>query len=1033
MADQYRTPALRRISTRATHRRRAKWVRWAVTPMLVLAAFLLTACDGQPTVSLRRDAQVAAAVIQSEANRRIAAYEAMYQLTPRPEGDLQAVAEAYMRRYQPGPEPRIFESSIIYDRKGRVLAEIFDEGRRVWTPLSRISPALVQAIIATEDASFYTNQGIDRRRIVAAMVQNLANPERLSGASTITMQLARNLFMPPAERFNPTLERKINEALLAQELTELFSKDEILEMYLNLVYFGHRAYGPEAAARTYFGKSALSLNTAEATLLAGLPQQPANLDPFFDFEAAKHRQRIVLRLMVRHGYLSQATADRIYAQPITLADDPDRRQTQAPHFVQYVRSYLARELNLPNLGRIGLNIYTTLDLDMQNLAQEIVRDQVDALRARHNMNNAALVALKPGSAEIMVMVGSADFYNERISGQVNVVLRQRQPGSALKPAIYAAAFDANIISPATVLWDLSVTYPITNSRPYTPRNYDSRLRGPVTARMALAGSLNVPAVKLMEGLGLARFVETANRMGVRSLSEEDITRAGLAMTLGGSEVTLFDLATAYHTIVNQGRYVEPTPILRMTDARGRAVALPESATQQVISPAAAYLVTDILSDNDARTPVFGANSPLKLSRPAAAKTGTTTSFRDNLTVGYTRYLVAGVWAGNNDGRPMRNVTGISGAAPIWKAFMEAVIADPVLLRSLDAPEEPTAWVFTPPVDAVRIEQTCPRELRCPTQGEFFTRAWIDAHLLDGPYFDAYQSGLFSRVSVERTDGQRVQLGVCLQQRTAANDPDAQTALMLPRGFGDLAPGWRYVDTLADLETPLTPEEAAPLLAGILDLGLRPILPTPGAQRPAAFVFAPRALEEQRAALRWASGRSTLLSLGTCAEAEGIVRAMYGERVRRIAISEPPRALARASNVLTATETITATEIAAAVAEPTPINMVNSETYLLASVNTDNNCPGNYVMGRVLNRNGVAIAGVAVQMVDQWGNRAMAFTKGGPDAGMFDLPIYSGSQLELSLTVLGADGSPASPTVTLRYPPEDGALRCYHLVWRDVQG
>ncbi|MFN3981602.1 MAG: hypothetical protein ACK4SA_14590, partial [Caldilinea sp.] len=389
--------------------------------------------------------------------------------------------------------------------------------------------------------------------------------------------------------------------------------------------------------------------------------------------------------------------------------------------------------------------------------------------------------------------------------------------------------------------------------------------------------------------------------------------------------------------------------------------------------------------------------------------------------------------GNNDGRPMRNVTGISGAAPIWKAFMEAVIADPVLLRSLDAPEEPTAWVFTPPVDAVRIEQPCPRELRCPPQGEFFTRAWIEAHLLDGPYFDAYQSGLFSRVSVERTDGQRVQLGVCLQQRTAANDPDARTALMLPRGFGDLAPGWRYVDTLADLETPLTPEEAAPLLAGTLDLGLRPFLPTPGAQRPAAFAFAPRALEEQRAALRWASGRSTLLSLGTCAEAEGIVRAIYGERVRRIAISEPPRALASASNVLTATETITATEIAAAVAEPTPINMVNSETYLLASVNTDNNCPGNYVMGRVLDRNGVAIAGVAVQMVDQWGNRATAFTKGDPDAGMFDLPIYSGSQLELSLTVLGADGSPASPTVTLRYPPEDGALRCYHLVWRDVQG
>jgi penicillin-binding protein 1C len=1024
-----------------------------VALLLTLVAFMLAACDAQPTVSLRRDAQVAMALVQAEVNRRIEAYHARYQLAPRPDGDLRTVAETYMRRYQPGPEPRIFESSVLYDRKGRILTEIFDEGRRVWKPLSQVSPALVQAIIATEDATFYTNRGVDRRRAVAALVQNLANPDQLSGASTITMQLARNLFMPPAERFQPTLERKINEVLLAQELTELFTKDEILEMYLNLVYFGHRAYGPEAAARTYFGKSALALSMAEATLLAGLPQQPARLDPFLNFEAAKRRQRIVLDLMVRHGYLNAAAADRIFAEPITLAEDPDRRPTQAPHFVQYVRDSLARYPELGNPGRTGLHVYTTLDLDMHNLAQQIVSEQVRALRPRFNLTNAALVALKPGTAEILVMVGSADFNDARIGGQVNVVLRERQPGSAIKPVLYAAAFDANLISPATVLWDLSVTYPVVGARPYTPRNYDGRLRGPVTARMALAGSLNVPAVKLMEGVGLERFVEAANRMGVRSLSEDDIRRAGLAMTLGGSEVTLFDLAVSYHTIANHGLYVEPTAILRVTDARGRPIPLPPQERRQAISPAAAYLVTDILSDNDARTPIFGVNSPLRLSRPAAAKTGTTTSFRDNLTVGYTRYLVAGVWAGNNDGRPMRNATGVTGAAPIWKMFMEAVMADPVLLRTLDAPEDPAAWAFEQPDDVVRIAHPCPRELYCPPQGEIFTRKWIETHLLSGPYADAYQSGLFSRVRVDRSNGQSIQPGVCLQQRTAFDDPDAQVALMLPRGFGELAPQWRYVDasisteTLASLESDAIPDTPP---------ALRPFLPTPGAQRPAVFDFPDRVLEEQRSALRWAQGRNTLLSLGTCAEAEGIVRALYGDTVRRIVISEPPRRLVAAVNgtltvtettiltdtleataVLTTTEatTETPTEIASQPEAPVAaFTAVGAGIYQLSSISTDNNCPGNYIMGRVLNRQGAPVGGVVVQMVDQWGNRATAVSKSGAvDAGQFDFPIYSGSRLELSFTVIGPDGAPASPTVTLRYPPESGDARCYHLVWRNAQG
>jgi penicillin-binding protein 1C len=1007
--DKTQSPLCNRQFFRSLNRS-AQFARLAT----IVLAFFLTACDAQPTVSARREAQVAATLLQGEAEQRIAAYQAAYQLAPRPAGDLQTVAETYMRRYQPGPEPRVFASSYVYDRKGRLLDEIFDEGRRIWIPLSQISPSLVQAVVATEDASFYTNPGVDTRRVVAAMARNLGNPEQLSGASTLTMQLARALFLPPDVRFAPTLDRKITEVLMAQELTALFSKDEILEMYLNLAYFGHLAYGPEAAARTYFGKSALALSMAEATLLAGLPQQPANLDPFLNFDAARRRQRIVLDLMVRHGALNVATADLIFAEPIRLAPDPDHRAVQAPHFLQYLRTYLARHPDLPPLGRTGANIYTTLDLDLQTLAQQIVSEQVAALRPRFALSNAALVALKPGSAEVLVMVGSADFANDAIDGQVNVVLRQRQPGSALKPMLYAAAFDANLISPATVLWDLSVTYPITGSQPYTPRNYDSKLRGPVTVRMALANSLNVPTVKLMEGLGLPRFVETANRMGIASLDEDDIARAGLAMTLGGSEVTLFELASAYHTIANQGAYVEPTPILRMTDSRGRPLEL----------PAAAYLVTDILSDNDARTPLFGVNNSLQLTQPAAAKTGTTTSFRDNWTVGFTRYLVAGVWAGNNDGSPMRNATGVTGAAPIWNAFMEAVIADPNLRRTLDAPDAGAGWDFVAPEDIVRIRQGCPPELRCPGEGELFTHAWLAAHVLAGPFADAYQVGLFSRVQVEQVNGQNVLAGVCLQQRTPADDPDAQMVLTLPRGFGEQAARWRYVDTLAEFEIPATVEEALPLVNGVFDLSLRPFLPTPGAKRPAVFVYAGRTLEEQRAAFNWMQARAGVLTLGNCAEVEGMVRALYGDRVRRIAISEPPRALA--ASVVTSAVTLTGTLV---VADAEREISTGARTYLLSSVNTDSNCPGNYVMGRVVNAAGIGVGGVAVQMVDQWGNKTVASSKGGAESGAFDLPIYSGSQNDLAVTVLDVSGMAASPTITLQYPPENEAARCYHLVWR----
>jgi penicillin-binding protein 1C len=1004
----------------------------AIWLVLLAAGLVLAGCNSQPRLSAVQT-RLLAATLPGDFDARLARYQAEYQLAPRPPGTLLDVAETYMRRYQPGPEPRVFQSTLLRDRHGALLAEVFDEGRRIWTPLARISPNLVRAVVATEDASFYDNTGIDVRRIVGAIIRNAQAGDMVSGASTITMQLARNLFLPPAERFAPSADRKVTEVLLAQDLTNLFTKDEILELYLNLIYFGHLSYGAEAAAQTYFGKSAADLTMAEATLLAGLPQQPANLDPFENFAGAKRRQRIVLDLMVRHGELTTAAADAIFAEPLILGADPNTRLVAAPHFVAFLRARLAAPPYNLELGRAGLVVDSTLDLAMQDLAQGIVRKQVDALRPRFDLSNAALVALKPGTAEILAMVGSADFANNAIGGQVNVTLRQRQPGSALKPVIYAAAFDADVVSPATVLWDLAVRYPVENSLDYRPRNYDGKLRGPVTARMALANSLNVPTVKLMDGLGLERFVATANRMGVASLDQEDVRTAGLAMTLGGSEVTLMDLVTAYHTIAAGGLFVAPAPVLRIADHLGRELPLPAAAPRRAISPVAAFLVTDILRDNDARTPLFGANSALKLSRPAAAKTGTTTSFRDNWTVGFTKYLVAGVWAGNNDGRPMRGASGVTGAAPIWNEFMEAVLADPELLRTLGAPGDDAAWQFAPPASAVQIVQKCPPRLYCRPGGEFFSRAWLEQNTIGGAYMDAYATGLLSEVRVVRENGAESLVGVCLQERTASDDPDARTALALPRGMGRLAGEWRYIDNLPPVVTvPLTAT-----VANYGELAIRPLLPSPGTARPVVISFAARVKDEQRAALQWAASSGQPLLLGTCAEAQGVAQAVFGNTMRGLTISEPPRLAARGALTTSVVVSVTAPLTPAAELAPSPVpplEVAVTGAYVLASLANDSNCPGNYVMGRVLNGDGAPVAGVTVIMVDQWGNQAIAVSKSGAaDFGRFDFPLgYSGDR-ELYLTLLDEGGNPASATTTIRYPPPAGTGSCYQMVWQRASG
>lgn len=653
---------------------------------------------------------------------------------PRPAPDPATAVEAYLQMYQPGPLPRLFQTTRIYDRRGVLLAEVYDEGQRTWVRLDQISRHLINATIATEDATYYTNSGIDPIRIVGAMWQNIDGGQIVSGASTITMQLARNLFLGIDQRYDQSLDRKILEAGLAQELTEMYSKDEILEMYLNMLNYGHLAYGPEAASQTYFGKSAIELTLAEATLLAGIPQQPANLNPFTNWDAVKARQRIVLDLMVRHGYLTPEGADAVFAAPIELKSNPDDRVIRAPHFVQYVIDTLDARLGAGYTRRAGLNIITSLDLRMQEMAQQVVAQKVAELQPQFDLNNGALVALKPGEAEIMAMVGSADFANEEIDGQVNVAVRLRQPGSAIKPLLFAVALDDAIISPVSLLWDTPVGYRLGDGNVYEPVNYDRRFHGPVSARTALANSYNIPAVRLLEMVGIDYMVEKARAMGLKSLAA-DPSHYGLSLTLGGGDVTLLDLVTSYHTLANDGRYVEPKFILSMTDHRGQPVQTTRPEALPVISQAAAFLVTDILSDDAARAPTFGTGSALALSRPAAVKTGTTDDWRDNWTVGYTRYLVAGVWAGNTDGRPTKDSSGVLGAAPIWNSFMEAVLADPEFLALLEAPDDDEAWHWSPP-GSLQLLFDCPPHLACHPEGEYFTYEWLEQMGDAGPIADS---------------------------------------------------------------------------------------------------------------------------------------------------------------------------------------------------------------------------------------------------------------------------------------------------------
>ncbi len=591
-----------------------------------------------------------------------------------------------------------FETTRILDRNGNVIYEILDPnaGRRTYVPLEDISPYLIAATIATEDKEYYNHPGFDPVAVARAFWQNYTAGDIVSGASTITQQLARMLLLDDTERFNRTYERKAREIVLAAEITRNYSKEEILELFLNENNYGNLAYGIEAAAETYFNTSAGKLTLAQASFLAGLPQAPAVYDIYTNREATLNRHKQVLILMYRLSaeknciYVGNGLEDVCVNEVAMAAEEIENYQfvphdysMRYPHWVNYIRAQLENQFDPQTIYRSGFTVYTTLDPSLQEKAQQIVTSQV-ALLADKNASNGALVAIRPSSGEILAMVGSADFNNETISGQVNMSISPRQPGSSIKPLVYLAAFEQGW-TPATLIWDIPTGFPPSGDPndprpPYEPVNYDGRFHGPTTVRSALANSFNVPAVKALDFVKIYDnpatpqedgFINFAQKVGITTLTRDDY---GLSLSLGGGDVTLLEMTKVFATLANNGLQIPPVAITKIVDHLGNVVyEYQQPAGELVVRAEHAYLINSILSDNQARSPMFGANSVLNLPFQAAAKTGTTNDFRDNWTLGYTPDIAIGVWVGNADYTPMINTSGLSGAAPIWSETMQMMI------------------------------------------------------------------------------------------------------------------------------------------------------------------------------------------------------------------------------------------------------------------------------------------------------------------------------------------------------------------------
>ncbi len=636
---------------------------------------------------------------------------------------------------------RSFQSSFIYDRHGKELYESFSEGRRVHVSYDRIPQALVQATIAIEDDSFFENIGIDVAATAVAALRFLGagGAADIPGGSTITQQLVRNIYFDFEKRAERTAARKAEEILLAIILTQAKSKEEILEMYFNEIYYGNLAYGAQTAAQTFFGVDVDQLSLGEAAMLAGLPQAPAELDPLNPDPAVQaavdQRWRQVLGEMTEEGFITQEQARAALRAGLSFA--PADTSLVAPHFTVYAQAELERLLT--SLGYQpeqssggGMRVYTTLDQAVNRLAQRAAANQVASLSAK-NVSNAAVLVAKPASGEILAMVGSVDYNNDAIDGSVNVTTAFRQPGSTIKPFTYAAAMEGGM-SPLDVLWDTRTEIVLERAPAYSPRNYDNTFHGPMTMRAALGNSYNIPAVQTLRQIGVEALLRLLRRFGISTLGEA-ASQYGLSLTLGGGEVTLIELVNAYAVFANQGEYVPVTSILCVIDSDDQILyqymggcpggqvsersALRRAQPRRALDPRLAFILTDMLADNSARSEAMGVYSPLRADGIfAAVKTGTTDDVKDNWTIGYTRNVAVGVWVGNNDGAPMIDSSGLTGAAPIWRSVLTGIYANADLLAAFaredgffnEQPPPPTGITLTRACDVRRLLEfstSCP--------------------------------------------------------------------------------------------------------------------------------------------------------------------------------------------------------------------------------------------------------------------------------------------------------------------------------------
>lgn len=558
-------------------------------------------------------------------------------------------------------------TTTIYDRNNTLLYKIYEGRNRTLIKLGQVPPYLISATLSAEDKNFYSHIGVDFPSIIRAAVANLRFGHQ-EGASTLTQQLIKNTLLTPEK----TYSRKIKEVILALWAERLYSKEDILQMYLNEAPYGGPAWGIEAASETYFGESVSQLTLAQAAFLAGLPASPTQFSPYGPNPSlAKIRQRWVLDRMVEDRYISIKQSDAAYEEDLHIK--PPINNIKAGHFVMYVKDYLARKYGPRVVSQGGLKIETSLDLNLQEEVEKIVLEEVSKLGYLNVTNGAAMVT-DPKTGQILAMVGSKD-YHDPIFGSFNVTTALRQPGSSIKVITYATAFKMGF-SPGNTILDIPTTFKDNWGNSYTPLNYDGRFHGPVSIRVALGSSYNIPATKMLGTISLNSFLETAKDLGITTFDQPQ--NYGLSITLGGADVKMLDMMSVYGTFANGGERVDPTLILKVTDASGNVLEENYPNPKQVLSKEVAYLITSILSDNGARTPAFGPNSLLKIqSHTVGVKTGTSDNKKDNWTFGYTPEFVVGVWVGNNNNALMdqRLASGVTGAAPIWNRIMNLILKE----------------------------------------------------------------------------------------------------------------------------------------------------------------------------------------------------------------------------------------------------------------------------------------------------------------------------------------------------------------------